>query len=291
MILKKWQPNTEAIEELNRILKSYKLSQKQKTLINIMINNIQKGIQGEKTAAYYIDYYLKDSKNWVVIHDLRIEFNGQVAQIDHLLINKFYDMYVIETKNFHAHYTEINDYGEFTLKYKNSKIGIPSPIEQNERHIHLLSKILASKNLYPRKFIQIKPKFVNVVMVSPNTIIKRSSKFDTSNVIKADMLMKFIEEKIDKMSIVDTFSAIGKFTSYEHLLNFSQKILLLHKPIKIDWLSYFGIKKEQKKKYFCARCKKEISEKEAFYCWNHKNLFGGKPYCYNCQKFIKNAKI
>ncbi|OMH40081.1 hypothetical protein BLW93_07100 [Desulfurobacterium indicum] len=51
MLLKKWQPNTEAIEELNSILKSYKLSQSQKTLINIMINNIQKGIQGEKNSS------------------------------------------------------------------------------------------------------------------------------------------------------------------------------------------------------------------------------------------------
>ncbi|WP_022847437.1 MULTISPECIES: nuclease-related domain-containing protein [unclassified Desulfurobacterium] len=291
MLLKKWQPNTEAIEELNSILKSYKLSQRQKTLINIMITNIKKGIQGEKTAAYYIDYYLKDSKNWVVIHDLRIEFKGQIAQIDHLLINRLYDMYVIETKNFHAQYMEINDYGEFTLKYKNSKIGIPSPIEQNKRHIHLLDKILTNKDMYPRRFIRIKPKFLNVIMVSPNTIVKRSSKFDTSNIIKADMIMKFIEEKIDKMSITDTFSAIGKIASHEQLMNFGKKILMLHKPIKIDWLSYFGIKKEQKKKYFCARCKKDISEKEATYCWNHKSLFGGKAYCYDCQKFIKNAKI
>lgn len=66
-------------------------------------------------------------------------------------------MYAIETKNFYAQYMEINDYSEFTLKYKNSKIGIPSPIEQNKRHIHLLDKILTNKDMYPRKFIRIKP--------------------------------------------------------------------------------------------------------------------------------------
>ena len=51
------------------------------------------------------------SKNWFspieeapvfasVIHDLRIECEGRVAQIDHLLIGRFLDIWVCETKNF-----------------------------------------------------------------------------------------------------------------------------------------------------------------------------------------------
>ncbi|OMH40080.1 hypothetical protein [Desulfurobacterium indicum] len=59
--------------------------------------------------------------------------------------------------------------------------------------------------------------------------------------------MKFIEEESNIKSITGTFSTIGKFASYEQLINFGKKILILHKPIKIDWLSYFGIKKGQKK--------------------------------------------
>lgn len=40
---------------------------------------------GEKVALFVLSY--KDSQNWAVIHDLRIEHRGRVAQIDHLLIN------------------------------------------------------------------------------------------------------------------------------------------------------------------------------------------------------------
>lgn len=46
------------------------------------------GLQGEQEAVYHIDFRLKDSKNWAVIHDLRIEHNGRVAQIDHVLVDR-----------------------------------------------------------------------------------------------------------------------------------------------------------------------------------------------------------
>jgi hypothetical protein len=37
----------------------------------------------------------------VVIHDLRIEHRGRVAQIDHLLINRVLDIFVLESKNYY----------------------------------------------------------------------------------------------------------------------------------------------------------------------------------------------
>src|SRR5262245_6994434 len=58
------------------------------------------GAEGEREAAYHIDFHLKNSKNWAIIHDLRIEWNGRVAQIDHLLLNRILEIYVIESKGF-----------------------------------------------------------------------------------------------------------------------------------------------------------------------------------------------
>jgi hypothetical protein len=54
----------------------------------------------------------KDSKNWVIIHDLRIEYGGLVAQIDHLLINRFLDFYVLETKHY-SQGVKVTERGEF----------------------------------------------------------------------------------------------------------------------------------------------------------------------------------
>src|SRR5690606_42003830 len=60
------------------------------------------GIKGERDSAYLIDFHFAEAPNWAVIHDLRIEHGNRVAQIDHLLINRWLDFYVLESKHFHA---------------------------------------------------------------------------------------------------------------------------------------------------------------------------------------------
>jgi hypothetical protein len=84
------------IAELTALLKD-RLIPYQRYLIERALKAIRSGVSGEKDSAYNIDFYFGDSRNWAVIHDLRLEHKGQVGQIDHLLINRFFDMYVLET--------------------------------------------------------------------------------------------------------------------------------------------------------------------------------------------------
>ena len=60
------------------------------------------GLQGEADSAYQIDFHFRESPKRAVIHDLRLEYNGRVAQIDHLIVNRRLDCYVLESKHFHT---------------------------------------------------------------------------------------------------------------------------------------------------------------------------------------------
>lgn len=60
------------------------------------------GITGENDASYLINFDYEKSENWVVLHDLRLEAKGRVAQIDHLLVNRFLGCYVLESKHFNS---------------------------------------------------------------------------------------------------------------------------------------------------------------------------------------------
>ncbi len=64
------------------------------------IRNIRSGITGESEAAYEMEFHYGDSKNRMILHDLRLECAGRVAQIDHLLINRVLEIYVCESKHF-----------------------------------------------------------------------------------------------------------------------------------------------------------------------------------------------
>jgi len=179
MIIKKMDSKKEEIAELAALLGG-KLTSYQRFLIERELKAIRSGVYGEKDSAYYIDFYFGNSRRWAVIHDLRLEYSGQVAQIDHLLINRFFDIYVLESKNF-SYKLKITPEGEFQVFYGKEYIGIPSPIEQNKRHLHLLDPFLKHHQILPKRVgISISPRFKSLILVSPKCIISRppEKKFD-----------------------------------------------------------------------------------------------------------------
>ncbi len=294
MLLKEKDSEEQDIKELESLLK-YELSEKQRFFIEREISAIKKGVKGEKDCAYYINFYYQNSKNWVVIHDLRLEFNGRTAQIDHLLINRVFDIYVIESKNYKYGIRITKDY-EFEAWYNNHYIGIPSPAEQNRRHIELLKEIINYYDILPKRLsIKIKPAFYNYILISPHSILKKPNiKEETFfRILKADAIDTVIQENADNISNLKAISHVSKFVSLSTIEKFGKDLIALHKPSKTDWKKKFGIntnhktENSEKKHYFCSMCKKEISEKEAYFCWSHKDIFKGKAFCYQCQKKIR----
>jgi len=233
----------EEMAELTASLKG-RLTSYQRFLIERELKTIKSGVTGERDSAYYIDFYFRNSKNWAVIHDLRLEHMDQVAQIDHLLMNRLFDIYVLETKNF-SYKLKITPEGEFQAYYGKEYIGIPSPIEQNKRHIHLLNLFLKHHDILPKRVgISIRPRFKSFILVSPKSFITRppEKKFDTSSVIKADTLRTRIDQEVDKKkSLVADLTSISKLSSSSTLMETAKTLARFHKPIKMDFKAKFGL--------------------------------------------------
>ncbi len=305
MIIKTMDSRQEEIRDLEIFLKG-KLAPHQRFLIERELKAKKGGIYGEEDSAYYINFYFGNSRNWAVIHDLRLEHKRQVAQIDHLLINRVFDIYVLESKNY-SYKLKISPEGEFQAYYGREYIGIPSPVEQNKRHIHLLDLFLKHHDILPKRMgISIRPRFKNLVLVSPKAIINRppGSKFDASSVIKADTLRTKIDREVDKWNPLADLATLSKVCSFSTLMEAARRLAAFHKPLKVDFRtkfevhSHLPVSSEMKKdlenikkkaslepsKYFCANCRKPISQRVAKFCWENKGKFGGRAYCFDCQK-------
>ena len=74
---------SEAQQELESLLK-LPLNTKQRFLVERELKIMKAGERGEQDSAYFLDFAYGNSENWALIHDLRIEWQGRVAQIDHL---------------------------------------------------------------------------------------------------------------------------------------------------------------------------------------------------------------
>ena len=293
MLIKRMDSKQEEVGELKGLLEG-KLTLHQRFLIERELKAITSGVQGEEDSSYYIDFYFKDSKNWAVIHDLRLEHKGQVAQIDHLLINRFFDIYVLESKNY-SYKIKITPEGEFQAYTAEEYIGIPSPIEQNKRHIRLLDRFLKGREILPRRIgISIKPRFKNFILISSKALIVRppEERFNTSRVIRADSLRTKIDEEVDKGNPLKDMTLIAKCCTSSTLKETVKRLASFHTPKKPDFRKKFGLpaqplsNRSDMSKYLCVKCNNPISERVMKFCEQNKARLGGKLYCFDCQKGV-----
>ncbi|MGO1073337.1 nuclease-related domain-containing protein [Lysobacter sp. CA199] len=191
------------------------------------------GLKGETESAYLIDFHFGGSPNWAVIHDLRLEHRGRTAQIDHLLINHWLDLYVLESKHFNAG-LKIDDGGEFLRwdDYRKTYTGMASPLEQNERHIDVLRDVAGSIDWPQRLGLRISPTFHSLILIAPAARIDRSKRFDSSRVIKADQLKKRIDKDIDSENpLVTLFKTTAKIVSGETVEFVARQLVAQHRPL------------------------------------------------------------
>lgn len=239
MILKETDAKSVHLAELTSLLSNPGVSPDKRALIDRELKFMRAGMKGENESAYDIDFYSGAHKNRIVIHDLRLEHKGRVAQIDHLILNRLLEVYVLETKHF-SEGVSINEQGEFSIWFGGKPRGIPSPLEQNDRHIEVLKDVFKAIQMPTRMGFRLQPNFESLVLVSKNARIGRPKTFKTDRVLKSDQLQKWIEKNLESGSPL----SIAKIVSLETLTEIGKQLVALHKPLVPDYKAKFGITEE-----------------------------------------------
>jgi hypothetical protein len=187
-----------------------------------------------------LNFGLKASRNTAIIHDLRLDLNGRVAQIDHVLLHRTLCVFVLETKHFQAG-LKITEDGEFLRwnAYTKTYESMPSPLAQNERHIAVLKDAFDRVDLPTRLGVRLTPVFLSYVLVSPRAWIKRPKRFDTSHVLKADMFS--VEEELNKRGLLKGMGHLSRLVASATLRAIGRQLVALHRPATIDYAARFGI--------------------------------------------------
>lgn len=317
MLLKSADEKSKRVALLEDLQKSQLLDHTQKKWLREELVRFTKGIQGERDAAHYLDNFFKDGENSVLLHDLRFEVDGEVAQIDHLIINRASQIYLLETKNYACNLV-INDHGEFTAEYGSARFGVPSPMEQSRRHERVLARLLERLDIVGRT--QKLPDINHVVMLHPKATIKRplANVLDTSNVIKADQFPTWYQGFANRIGLV---KAALNMRSLETIKEWGEKLKRQHRPADLLALPDFirpreafneaapqakpiqkvedikrdlyaahisqpiphaaekSIEEPPARKLICVSCGVKISYAEGKFCWNNEKRFGGFQYC------------
>lgn len=253
------------------------------------------GWRAERDAAYEIEFHFGSRPSYATIHDLRIEFDGQVAQIDHLVINRLLQVWVCEAKSYNSG-VSINEHGEWTTRWNGRTVGLPSPIEQNRRHLLVLQRLFdADVCPLPRRLGQrLTPDLRSLVVVANTSRITRprSPVDGLSSVIKAEKLRSTIEAQFDQR-----LRGMLRVITQAELERLATDLAALHRPLPPDVESRYGlgpiapaaaappraIAGQARPHPPCQRCGRTLTKQEAWFCRFNKARFAGGFYCIDCQ--------
>jgi len=241
MLIKDRDGRDGAVEQLKDLL-SLNLSPRTKFLIERELKNISPGDDGGKNAGHFINFYCADSRNWAIIHDLKIKNNGSSTQIDHILINQFFDIHLVESKNY-TYSLKITAEGEFFVFDGRKYQTVDSPIEENRKRIQALRNTLAENKIIPKRMgIPVKPKIRSYVLVSPGCTVDRppESVFDTSSIVTSDYLIQSLLKQVERIKrLYQKIRRLPKAFNTDTLERAAGKLASLNEPCPIDYRQLF----------------------------------------------------
>ena len=242
MLIKAADGQRTDVAALEALLAQVDLADPKRKRIEQEIWAVRGGAKGEADAAYEIEFRFGNVDQVMTLHDLRIEVEGRVAQIDHLILNRFFQIWVCESKSF-SEGVAINDSREWSSYRRGRPYGIASPIEQNKRHIEVLNDLFARGlvNLPKRLGITVRPRLESLVLLSNHAHVSRptglaATKVDgLDRVVKCEQLVSTIDKAIDKMDTVDMARTLVSIVSRQTVQRVARELASLHKPATVDW--------------------------------------------------------
>jgi ssDNA-binding Zn-finger/Zn-ribbon topoisomerase 1 len=175
---------------------------KEKEFTNSLNPRLRAGDEAEKQMAFYLNRAFRKRDDCFVINDLRVIYDGDVAQIDHLVVS-VYGLFIVESKSVHGTIS-INKHGDWRRTYNDDVSGIPSPVLQATEQGRILKELLrenADKIRNKILFGKIQQGFrycpvCVYVAISDSGIIDRG--MDVPELFKADVVASAIAKKIDE---------------------------------------------------------------------------------------------
>ena len=241
MLIKDRDPCENAVAQLTDLL-SLDIGAAKKFLVERELKRLNPQGNGSHSPSHFINFYCEECPDWAIIHDLKIESNGFAAHIDHLLINKFLDIHLFESRSYNDN-IKITADGEFLVYDGHQYQSVNSPIVENEKRAQVLADLLVENKILPKKMgIAPKPKISSYVLVHPaaNVLRPPETVYDTSSVVSADYLTKTLLRQLKR--IKRTFRRIKRMPrafKVDTLAKVAARLAALNKPNLIDYRRIF----------------------------------------------------
>ena len=178
------------------------------------------GLKGENEITYALEH---SDMDMYILQDIYLEHISSdsklTAQIDYIIITRK-NIYIIECKNLSGSIEIAND-GSFIRNFMGKRERIPSPVEQNKRHLGVINTVYEATQ---RNTI-IKQLFENslrercrtlVVLANTETMLyaKYAKKEVKEQIVYVDLLVSRIRELDDQVKTVNDWKEMSKLVEF-----------------------------------------------------------------------------
>ncbi|MBY6053336.1 NERD domain-containing protein [Cytobacillus firmus] len=226
------------------------------------LNKRRAGYTGEQKLDYYLNFL--DEKEYWIYHGLRLSNENQFFQIDTLLLTNGFAI-ILEVKNWNGTIIFDPEFHQVIRIHNEKEEAFHDPISQAEHQSRQLKKWMAAHG-----FPEIPVEFA-VVISSPSTIIKSSSKHTSKKVVHAHRLLS-------KLNSIKKSYLIERLTE-KQLKKINQTLLKKHVEQEIDVMKFIKVNPEAiLTGVHCPKC----CSLPMIYHW-------GKWHCPACKSISSNA--
>jgi hypothetical protein len=181
------------------------------------------GRRAEEQMAHYLKRFFGSSEDVDVLNYLRIDLNGEIAQMDHLVLHP-YGLTIVESKSV-AGSVQIKDDGQWIRWFNKQPQGMRSPVTQAEMQAMLLRELL-SRTVKQKGFFD-KVEIDVLVAISDAGTIQWPSSGPLPQVCKADQVPHKIQAKVEQRH-----GGGSPVLSADHRRALGQFLLTIHKPLR-----------------------------------------------------------
>lgn len=175
------------------------------------------GRKAEEQMAFMLRRFFKDSTDVDVLNGVRIEVQGEIAQMDHLILLP-YGLLIVESKSVTGK-VQIKDDGQWVRWYDNQSQGMRSPITQAKMQAMLLKELLGQSVRQKGAFDAIPVE--SLIAISDTGEILWPKSGPLPEVCKADQIPERIQAK----------AVTGGLLNQENRKKIAEFLRLAHKPI------------------------------------------------------------
>jgi hypothetical protein len=182
--------------------------------------------------AGYLNDVFAGEEDIVVLHDLRVQCELGSAHIDHMIMTRYLDVFLIESR-IAGDQVIVGPEEEFSVKYRDgNSYRIRSPITQLRRALAVSQHIFRRIELPTRFGERILPEFHRRIVVPRDTRLTNHSEVRQSYFVNPRDLVKTVKKCSKQSALKTLFGGI----STEDLNNIARIVARWHAPEKVDFM-------------------------------------------------------